>query len=54
MIRPVAPDDTDALIAIAQASGSFDLHQIDELSEMLAHYFAAPSPAGRWCGQNCV
>jgi GNAT superfamily N-acetyltransferase len=49
MIRPVTPDDTDALIGIARASCLFDLHQVGELSEMLTHYFAAPSQTdGFW------
>ncbi len=38
MIRPIAPDDTNALIAIAGAIG-FRPDELEELSEMLADYF---------------
>ena len=37
------PSDTDALIEIACASGLFEPHQVEELSGMLAQYFATQS-----------
>jgi ribosomal protein S18 acetylase RimI-like enzyme len=44
MIRPTAPDDTSALIALAEASGLFEPNQTEELSQMLAQYFDGDSP----------
>ena len=40
MIRPARPDDTDALLAIAAASGLFQPHEVDAVGEMLAAHFA--------------
>ncbi|MGL5061606.1 MAG: GNAT family N-acetyltransferase [Microcoleus sp.] len=40
MIRPIASDDTPALIALAQASGLFQPHQTEELALMLADHFS--------------
>ncbi|MFB2976363.1 GNAT family N-acetyltransferase [Microseira sp. BLCC-F43] len=39
MIRPTTPDDTAALIALAEAIG-FAPNEIEELRELLAGYFA--------------
>jgi ribosomal protein S18 acetylase RimI-like enzyme len=39
MIRPTAPHDTTALIALAEATGLFEATQLEELSEMLTDYF---------------
>jgi ribosomal protein S18 acetylase RimI-like enzyme len=39
MIRLTIPDDTPALITLAEASGLFDSTQADELAQMLAQYF---------------
>lgn len=39
MIRLATPDDTSALIALAEASGLFEQNQTDELSQMLAQHF---------------
>jgi GNAT superfamily N-acetyltransferase len=42
MIRPTTPDDTTALIAMADAIG-FQPNEIEELSQMLADYFGGDS-----------
>ena len=42
MIRPIAPDDTTALIAVANAIG-FQPNELEELSAMLADYFSGDS-----------
>lgn len=39
MIRPIAPDDTTALIALAEATGLFGPHETEELALMLAEHF---------------
>jgi ribosomal protein S18 acetylase RimI-like enzyme len=39
MIRPVTPDDTDALMELADAIGLFSPDQLDELRAMLAASF---------------
>lgn len=39
MIRPIAPDDTTALIALAEATGLFQSHETEELTLMLADHF---------------
>lgn len=39
MIRPTIPDDTSALITLAEASGLFEPNQTDELVKMLAQHF---------------
>ncbi|YAF94146.1 MAG: GNAT family N-acetyltransferase [Nodularia sp. CChRGM 3473] len=43
MIRPTTPDDTTALIAIADAIGLFQPNQLNSLSEMLVDYFGGNS-----------
>jgi GNAT superfamily N-acetyltransferase len=42
MIRPSTPDDTIALIAIADAIG-FQPNELEQLSEMLSDYFSGDS-----------
>lgn len=39
MIRPTTPDDTAALIALADATGIFRPNELEELGEMLTDYF---------------
>ncbi len=39
MIRPIAPDDRTALIALAEASGLFQPHETELLNQMLSDYF---------------
>ncbi|MGB5900676.1 MAG: GNAT family N-acetyltransferase, partial [Geitlerinemataceae cyanobacterium] len=39
MIRSIAPDDTTALIALAEATGLFEPNQTEELAQMLDGYF---------------
>jgi len=43
MIRSTTPNDTIALIAIAEASGLFQPNQLDEIGEMLTDYFGSNS-----------
>ena len=43
MIRSTMPDDTAALIAIANATGLFGANQLEELGEMLSDYFGGSS-----------
>ncbi|MEH1810671.1 GNAT family N-acetyltransferase [Nostoc sp.] len=43
MIRPTMPDDTTALIALADATGLFQPNQLEELGEMLSDYFGGGS-----------
>jgi ribosomal protein S18 acetylase RimI-like enzyme len=43
MIRPTTPADTNALIALAAASGLFEPSQTAELTEMLGQHFAGDS-----------
>jgi ribosomal protein S18 acetylase RimI-like enzyme len=40
MIRLTTPDDTTALIALAEASGLFDPRQTDDLAQMLDQHFS--------------
>ncbi len=47
MIRPSTPDDTIALIAIADAIG-FQPNELEQLSEMLADYFGGDSDSDRF------
>ena len=39
MIRPTTPDDTAALIALADATGIFRQNELEELGEVLTDYF---------------
>ncbi|MEP0547110.1 MAG: GNAT family N-acetyltransferase [Rhodothermales bacterium] len=49
MIRPARPDDTDALMAIADASGLFQPHELDEVGGMLAAHFSGDlGPDHHW------
>ncbi|MDZ7970049.1 MAG: GNAT family N-acetyltransferase [Nostoc sp. DedSLP03] len=43
MIRPTIPDDTTALIALADATGLFEPNQLEELGEILSDYFGGSS-----------
>ncbi|MBW4546989.1 MAG: GNAT family N-acetyltransferase [Symplocastrum torsivum CPER-KK1] len=47
MIRPSTPDDTTALIAIADEIG-FQPNELEELSEMLSNYFSCDSNSDRF------
>ncbi len=47
MIRPSTPDDTTALIAIADEIG-FQPNELDQMSEMLADYFGGDSDSDRF------
>jgi len=47
MIRPTTPDDTTALIALADATGLFQPNQLEELGEMLSDYFGGNSDSNR-------
>lgn len=48
MIRPTTPDDTDALIALAGASGLFQPHELDQVAQMLAEYHAGGDGGHHW------
>jgi len=48
MIRPITPDDTTALIALADATGLFQPNQLGELAEMLFDYFGGSSDERFW------
>jgi len=39
MIRSTTPDDMAALIALAEATGLFQPHETEELTQMLSEYF---------------
>jgi ribosomal protein S18 acetylase RimI-like enzyme len=41
MIRLATPNDTSVLISLAEASGLFEPHQTEELSQMLAQHFGS-------------
>jgi ribosomal protein S18 acetylase RimI-like enzyme len=41
MIRFITPNDTNALLALAEATGLFESDQIGELAEMLLEHFSA-------------
>nr|MDZ8059822.1 hypothetical protein [Nostoc sp. EkiNYC01] len=40
MIRLITPDDTDALTALANATGLFGPKELKELGEVLSDYFS--------------
>jgi hypothetical protein len=40
MIRLTTPSDTNALLALAEATGLFESSQIEELSQMLNQHFS--------------
>ena len=48
MIRSTTPDDTIALIALANATGLFQPNQLESLGEMLSDYFDGNSDRDRF------
>lgn len=48
MIRSTTPDDTIALIALADATGLFQPNQLESLGEMLSDYFGGNSDNRLW------
>ncbi|MGL5925878.1 GNAT family N-acetyltransferase [Chroococcidiopsis sp.] len=48
MIRPIAPDEMTALIALAETTGLFEPNQLEELSEMLSDYFGGDRNSDRF------
>jgi ribosomal protein S18 acetylase RimI-like enzyme len=52
MIRPIAPDDMNGLIALANASGLFESNQLEELKEMLSDYFGNNNSDRFWVADD--
>lgn len=49
MIQPATPDDTQALLSLAAATGLFELSQVDDLTEMLIEHFSNDADSqGLW------
>ena len=48
MIRLSTPDDTNALLALTDATGLFQPNQLDEVRQMLADYFGGDSDSDRF------
>jgi GNAT superfamily N-acetyltransferase len=49
MIRLTTPDDTNEILALAEATGLFESNQIEELFEMLSQHFTdRPDSEGLW------
>ncbi|MDX2270548.1 MAG: GNAT family N-acetyltransferase [Cyanobacteriota bacterium] len=49
MIRLATPDDTNALLALAEATGLFESNQIEELAQMLNQHFSDETDSqGMW------
>lgn len=49
MIRLTTPDDTNKLLALAEATGLFESNQIEELAQMLGQHFSdGKDSAGLW------
>lgn len=49
MIRPARPEDFDAVMAIADASGLFRPHELEAVGEMLgAHFAGEPGEDHQW------
>lgn len=49
MIRFTTPDDTNALLALAEATGLFEADQIEDLSQMLdQHFNSEVGSSGLW------
>ncbi len=48
MIRPIAPDDTTALIALADTIRLFEPNQLEDLGEMLSDYFDSNGDSDRF------
>ncbi len=49
MIRPIAPDDTPALLALADATGLFQPNELEELAQVFADYFGGNIDSDRFC-----
>jgi ribosomal protein S18 acetylase RimI-like enzyme len=49
MIRPTVPDDTPALVPLAEGTGVFKPHEIEALREVLDDYFADNHALGHRC-----
>lgn len=49
MLRPTTPADTDALVAITDATGFFKPHEIDTLREVFDEYHAESQELGHAC-----
>jgi ribosomal protein S18 acetylase RimI-like enzyme len=55
MIRAIAPDDTAALLALAEVTGLFQSEEIGELAQMLAaHFDDATDSSGIWLTDDDV
>ena len=48
MIRPTTPDDTNALLALAEASGLFQADELEVLAGMLGDYHAGKGMPGEF------
>ena len=48
MIRPTTPDDTTALLALANAAIGFEPNEVEELSKMLTDYFRGDNDSGHF------
>lgn len=48
MIRLIKPEDTAALIALADSIGLFQVNELEDLGEMLADYFKQKSNSDRF------
>lgn len=46
MLRPVTPDDTDALVGLTAGTGFFKPHELDTLREVLDDYHAGNAAHG--------
>lgn len=49
VIRPTTPDDTVALIALADATGMFRSNEFEELGEVFADYFGGNIDSDHFC-----
>ena len=49
MIRPITPDDSAAVVALAVASGLFSEYETEILGKMLADYFGGNAENGHVC-----
>ena len=48
MIRPTIPNDTNALLALANAAIGFEPNELEELSKMLTDYFNSDNESGHF------
>ncbi|MEM9119330.1 MAG: GNAT family N-acetyltransferase [Cyanobacteria bacterium P01_F01_bin.56] len=48
MIRPVTPEDTDSLLALATATGLFDAGELDQLRAMLSAFHDGSGTLGEF------